>query len=1050
MFINMKDVPKWDTSKHYFDQKTLTLQFYEEEMRKITEGVNIGGYKMHPFMYFHLNFFQTPVPTRMENGTMKDIMGNPPLDDNLYYIIESLKEAQERQKVLFLFGCRGFAKTTFIASYTQHTVLTKPDGNFSIIGGDEGDLKSITSLIDKSLNRVNPAFFLPTIKKDWEDYVSFGYKDKSTSGKTYVHSEIRITNAAKGSNSSSEKGAGLSPIGYIMDEALHEDTLVYKEGHRVPIKDIQVGDQIYGRDGKLTTVLDKINPGVVDMYQIELADNRVINASENHQWTVYNTQKSKWELKTTLELFNRHFQVKKDNRYGVVNKTAIYSLPTNEPIQYNEKNLPIDPYWLGLWLGDGNKHSTTVFTVDDEIESYCREYAGQIEQEFKSKIIELHSQKGKTFRTATILGKNKKNNLLLNNLKELDLLRNKHIPEIYLYANVDQRLALLQGLMDTDGCAVKNSLAEFTTSQPQLAEDFENLCRSLGIALKLTVRKGRYKKQGVVKYTKDSYRFSLKTELPIFKLDRKIKLFQQKDITNKKQKSLIERITIKSVTKTGTQSQAFCIKVDNKDNLFIAGNYIVTHNCGKYSFKSIFESAIPSFKTPHGYKLIPILSGTSGNTTLSKDAREVLENPDVFDVLPINYERLNNFVDPEEITWKEGKKFGTFVPGQMSYRLTVPKISKSFGEFVKLNSKELKALKINVTDWKSARESIQSLGGAGAKESTKNKNKMYYPLDTDDCFLTTTPNPFPVAVIDRRIRELEQSAMNGRSVDIIREGADYKTVFSAKTKAAVVHTGGNIDAPVVIYDEVPEQQPEKYTFVSGLDDYKLNDSDTDSLGAFYVIKRRNLELNNPCETIHASYVSRPERHRDFHATCENLIEMWSAECFMEAVDVSFEEYLEGKNKAAKWLAPAVTFAKSKDARSNAKLQKKYGLFPTAGNNEYRMNVLVDWCWEQHTVGIDDSGREIVKYSVEFIDDIELLQELKDWQKGKNSDRKEAFSHALLYAHLLDVDNVRPKSLKHKSNVLRTGSSYEDQSQMKNKPAKQLSPYSMRSRSPYRR
>ena len=690
MFINMKDVPKWDTSKHYFDQKVLTLQFYEEEMRKITEGVNIGGYKMHPFMYFHLNFFQTPVPTKMENGTTKDIMGNPPLDDNLYYIIESLKEAQERQKVLFLFGCRGFAKTTFIASYTQHTVLTKPDGNFSIIGGDEGDLKSITSLIDKSLNRVNPAFFLPSIKKDWDDYVSFGYKDKSTSGKTYVHSEIRITNAGRGASGSSEKGAGLSPIGYIMDEV------------------------------------------------------------------------------------------------------------------------------------------------------------------------------------------------------------------------------------------------------------------------------------------------------------------------------------------------------------------------GKYSFRAIFESAIPSFKTPHGYKLIPILSGTSGNTTLSKDAREVLENPDVYDVLPMNYDRLNNFVDPDEITWSKDKKFGTFVPGQMSYRLTVPKISKSFGEFIKIPTKELKSLKINVTDWKSAKESIQALGGAGAKESTKNKNKMYYPLDTDDCFLTTTPNPFPVAIIDRRIRELEQTAMSGRSVDIIREGSEYKTIFSAKTKASVIHPGGNIDAPIVIYDEVPEQQPEKYTFVSGLDDYKLNDSDTDSLGAFYVIKRRNLELNNPCETIHASYVSRPERHNDFHATCENLIEMWAAECFMEAVDVSFEEYLEGKKKAVKWLAPAVTFAKSKDARSNAKLQKKYGLFPTAGNNEYRMNILVDWCWEQHTVGIDDSGREIVKYSVEFIDDIELLQELRDWQKGKNSDRKEAFSHALLYAHLLDVDNVRPKSLKHKSNVLRSGASYEDQTRMQNKPAKQLSPYSMRSRSPYRR
>lgn len=840
----MKDVPKWDTSKHYFDQKVLTLQFYEEEMRKITEGVNIGGYKMHPFMYFHLNFFQTPVPTKMENGTTKDIMGNPPLDDNLYYIIESLKEAQERQKVLFLFGCRGFAKTTFIASYTQHTVLTKPDGNFSIIGGDEGDLKSITSLIDKSLNRINPAFFLPSIKKDWDDYVSFGYKDKSTSGKTYVHSEIRITNAGRGASGSSEKGAGLSPIGYIMDEALHEDTLIPTTKGLRPIKDIQIGDIIYAGDGSETTVRSKINPVTNKTYEFVFANGTSVISSPNHKW----------------------------------------------PISF-----------------DGD----TIFLKD------------------KTKTSEI--------------------------------------------------------------------VRLFTT------------------------------------YYKKDNKSWFQIHMPTYNLESSVSGLTQLLEINEKERSNV-----------------FCLGVDHPTETFLVDGNIVTGNCGKYSFRAIFESAIPSFKTPYGYKLIPILSGTSGNTTLSKDAREVLENPDVFNILPINYDLLNNFVDPDEITWTKGKKFGTFVPGQMSYRLDVPKISKPFGEFVKLNSKELKNLKINVTNWKNAREHVQALVENGAKESTKNKNKMYYPLDTDDCFLTTTPNPLPVAIIDRRIRELEQTAMSGRSVDIIREGSEYKTIFSAKTKASVIHSGGNIDAPVVIYDEVPEQQPEKYTFVSGLDDYKLNDSDTDSLGAFYVIKRRNLELNNPCETIHASYVSRPERHRDFHATCENLIEMWSAECFMEAVDVSFEEYLEGKNKAAKWLAPAVTFAKSKDARSNAKLQKKYGLFPTAGNNEYRMNVLVDWCWEQHTVGIDDSGREIVKYSVEFLDDIELLYELKDWQKGKNSDRKEAFSHALLYAHLLDVDNVRPKSLKHKSNVLRSGASYEDQTRMQNKPTKQLSPYSMRSRSPYRR
>lgn len=839
MFINMKDVPRWDPTKHYFDQKSLTLQFYEEEMRKITEGVNIGGYRMHPFMYFHLNFFQTPVPTLMPNGENKDIMGNPPLDDNLYYIIESLKEAQQLQKILFLFGCRGFAKTTFIASYTQYTILTKPDGNFSIIGGDDGDLRSITSLIDKSLNRINPAFFLPTLKKDWEDYVSFGYKDRSSAGKTYIHSEIRITNANKGSKNASEKGAGLSPIGYIMDEALHEHTAVYVPGGSRFIRDLKVGDTVYAGDGKPVKILSKINPGVQKTYEFVFENGDSIFSSANHKWPI----------------------------------------------------------------------------------TFKRGY-------------DLNAKKYLTSEIITMVGND---------------------PELKIFVSTCDPDSLV-----TSSRAIKH-------------------------------------------------------------------------------------------IRHGDEAQVYCIGVDHPSETFIIFGDIVTGNCGKYSFKSIFESAIPSFKTQHGYKLIPILSGTSGNQELSKDAKEVLENPDVFDILPINYDRLEKITDPEYITWAadKKKKFGTFVPGPMSYRLLSPKISKPFGEFVKSSHKALQKLKINVTDWQKATEEIKKLGGSGAKEATKNRNKMYYPLSLDDCFLTTTPNPFPVAIIDRKIRELEQNAMSGRPVDIIREGSAYQTVFSTKEKAAVVHPGGNIDAPIMIYDDIPETQPEKYMNVSGLDDYKLNESDTDSLGAFYVLKRRNLELNSPCETILASYVSRPERHRDFHHRCENLIEIFAAECFMEAVDVAFEEYLDGKQKAAKWLAPAVTFAKSKDARSNARLQKKYGLFPTAGNNEYRMNVLVDWCWEQHTIGIDDAGNSIVKYGVEFIDDIELLKELRDWQKGKNSDRKEAFSHALLYAHLLDIDNVRPKSLRKSNNVLRTGSSEEYLADSQRKPAKPSSPYTMKNRSPYR-
>lgn len=1020
MFINMQDTPVWDPGKHYFDQKTSTIQFYEEEFEKIKNGVNIGGYHMHPWLYFHLNFFKTPIPTAVSGGGTVDLLKNPPLDDNSLYISANLEDAEKLNKVLFLFGCRGFSKSSFLASYTQQTILTKPDGNFSIIGGDEGDLKSISSLMVKSFNSINPAFFIPTIQKDWESYVSFGFKDKSTAGKTYVHSEIRITNAVKGSGGASEKGAGLSPIGYIMDEALHEDTLIYKEDGEIPIRDVQIGDRIYGQDGNLTTVLDKINPGIVDMYEFELSDNRTIKSSGNHLWTVYNTQKSKWEIKTTLELSKRYYQRKIDKRYEKENKSLIYSIPHNLPLAYPEKDLQVDPYWFGLWLGDGNQISPIIYTIDDEIEQYCKNYALQIDQPFVSKSVEIHCQNNKNFRVVSIIGKDKKNNYLLKKIQNLGLIRNKHIPAEYLRSSIDQRLSILQGLMDTDGSAVRKYSAEFSTSQPKLAKDFENLCRSLGIALKLKIKKGQYKKLDKIIETKNVYRFSLKTKLPIFRLSRKIKVFNGGIISDKKQQSFLDRITIKKITKLDSKSQAYCLKVDNKDRLFLAENYIVTHNCGKYAFKDIFESAIPSFKTQYGYKLVPILSGTSGNVELSKDAREVLENPDVFDILPMNFERLNNMVPPEFITWDKDfkKKFGTFVPGQMSYRLLTPRIDRSLSDFVGISSPELKSLKVKSTDWAKAKDEIDSLGGASAKEKTKDRNKMYYPLELDHCFLTKGANPFPTTIINKRIRELEESGKAGRAVEIIKDGAEYHQKFSEKRKADVRHKGGSIDAPIMLYSELPEKTPERYKFVSGLDDYKLNESDTDSLGAFYVIKRRNLEINSPCETVVASYVSRPDRHRDFHKTLETMIEVWAAECLMEAVDVSFEEYLELKGKAAKWLAPAITFAKSKDSRNNTKLQKKYGLFPTAGNNEHRMNVLVDWCWEEHTIGIDDEGVPITKYSVEFLDDIELLIELRDWQKGKNSDRKEAFSHALLHAHQLDADGIRPKSQQKNTGVLR--------------------------------
>lgn len=884
MFINMnpKDIPRWNPKLHFYDQEKSVLEFYEEEFKKIKNGINIGGYKVPPLLYFHLNFFVTPIP--QENGD--ELLMSPPLDDNIFYVVESYEEAKRLNNILFLFGTRGFAKSTFISSITQQTVITKPNGNFSIVGGSDPDLTALSSLMEKTFNNINPAFFIPTLTKEWDSHIEFGVKDKQVGGVRHIHSEIMITNVDKGTSKKSEKGAGLSPIGFVIDEALHEDTILYLEDGEKPIKDIKAGDKVFGADGKLTTVLEVVDPGVVEMYDVELSDGRVIQASENHLWTILDTEGEE-RVVTTAEI--------SFTRPGAI------QIPITKAIEYPKKKLHYNPFI------EGNKRSFW----------------------FSS-----------------------------------------GVPNSILNASVRQRKFFLVGYLGWDIFVLPKKFEVWSDSAPNL----KKFLWGLGIYFET-------KKVGP-----NSTQFH----------------------THPHKKY----VTIQSVLPTGQLSQSYCIKVDNDDHLFVAGDYVVTHNCGKFAFKKVLESAIPSFKTQHGFKLVPILSGTSGNTELSKDARMVLEDPKAYNVLPVNFDLLDKISDPDFITWEHNKKrknFGTFVPGQMSYRIEVPKIKKSFADFIGVKNKNLAKIDIYTTDWKNATEYLKELHGTGKDESKRNRERMYFPLELDDCFLTTSPNPFPTTIIDRHIRELEDSGSVGRNIKLVRDANKFSTEFSTKRRAEVSHPGGSVDAPIIAFDEVPDTPPERFIFVSGLDDYKQNVSDTDSLGAFYVIRRRNLSPNTPCETIVASLTTRPERHRDFHVQIENMIECWSAECLMESADTSFIEYLDTRMKAGKWLAPAITFANKKGTKTN--LSSAYGLYPTTGNNEYRMNLLIDWCWEQHTVGIADDGTTIVKYGVEFIDDIDLLKEMRDWKKEGNFDRIAAFSHALVHAVELDKDEVRPKSLK---------------------------------------
>lgn len=351
---------------------------------------------------------------------------------------------------------------------------------------------------------------------------------------------------------------------------LEENTIVYTETGECKIKDVNIGDKIYGKDGKLTNITNKFNFNDQLQYKIELQDGREIECGGGHLWNVRSPgTSSKFKTLTTEFLYNN---INKRIRTDKINhkNESYWFIPNNNPIEYDEKELPIDPYLLGLWLGDGSKNRVSITSADSEIVNYIYEVA----KHYNHKVT-LNFNKYKTCPTYHITeGRGKHDRELVNEFKKLNLLNNKHIPDIYLKSSINQRIELLKGLMDSDGNSnIGTNNCEFSNSNKRVIDDFEKLVRSLAISCKIKSKIPTFKYKEKLKYGKISYRVYLRPEFCPFKLQRKVDSYVY-DSSKHKTKNCIG---IKSITPT-TIKPSVCISVDNKDNLFIAGNYIVTHN----------------------------------------------------------------------------------------------------------------------------------------------------------------------------------------------------------------------------------------------------------------------------------------------------------------------------------------------------------------------------------------------------------------------------------------------------------------------------------------
>lgn len=798
-------------------------------------------------------------------------------------------------------------------------------------------------------------------------------------------------------------------------KALLDSELIYTPYGPKKIGFADIGDIIYGDDGKLTTVVGVYPQGFVDMYKVTFEDGRSIVCCGQHQWKV--KYHGDYKVMSTMGIIHSDFQkmtidigeaVDSPERRWLMSPQLLGSLTasflcgsTDRIFELSNKEMDDIIYsskkQKELFISSFMKISCGISTGDDRFKVvYKSEYIiSFVRRIFWSMgyycvmdgddmyISKTHNR----LRISDIdyYGKYKATCIEVDNKSHQFLTTNFVVSH-----NTTIMSSLLQ-MNATMTIGLSHSVVGFSDS------DLSNI--------------GEYCEYG------------LDHVHPFFRINR-TKTDWSSGVTLGKRMSngvrdvhaIISIANINMGRKTSTQKTAGLTPAT-----------AIFDEVGKGPIKKPYTAAMPSYDTPYGWRLSPILAGTGGEVELSKDAQEMFSDPDTYNLLVMDWDILNRRAMKGK-TWKE-RKWAMFIPGQMAN--SGVKRTIGLGHYLdKPDDKKLNKIKIDATDFEA---STNKLNEERKKLSTKDRvaytsHTMFYPFTIDDCFLSSSQNLFPVEyAIKHKNDLLESGQYSGMLCDVFLEsGNKLGTTKSNKQLAGFPFSGGVIDAPVQIFEMPQSNRFDDYVYVAGLDGYKQAKSDTASLGTFYIFKRR-VGIRDPyAYRIVVSYAARPSSIDQFCRTCEVLQKGYGAICLMENADQMYEQYLNRKSgMPASFFLFAGEAIANKYVKAGSRQNSKLGLYPTPGNQNLLFSCVVDYCWQDFVVGYDDqTGLDITVKGIELIDDIALLDEIIQYKPGLNVDRIIAFGHALVLARYFDDNNYMPKSKIEEMNNARKEDAYK--------------------------
>lgn len=798
-------------------------------------------------------------------------------------------------------------------------------------------------------------------------------------------------------------------------KALLDSELIYTPHGSKKIGFADIGDIIYGDDGKLTTIVGVYPQGFVDMYKVTFEDGRSVVCCGHHQWKV--KYHGDYKVMSTMGIIHSDF--------------SKMTIDIGEAVDFPERRWLISPQLMGSLAA-----SFLCGATDRIFELSKKEMDDVIYSSKKQK--ELFIGSFMKIACGINTGDDRfkvvyKSEYIISFVRKIFWSMGYYCvmdgDDMYISKTHDRlRISDIDyyGRYKATCIEVDNKSHQFLTTNFVVSHNTTIMSSLLQMNATMTIGLSH----SVVGFSDSDLsnigeycEYGLDHVHPFFRINR-TKTDWSSGVTLGKRMSngvrdihaIISIANINMGRKTSTQKTAGLTPAT-----------AIFDEVGKGPIKKPYTAAMPSYDTPYGWRLSPILAGTGGEVELSKDAQEMFSDPETYNLLVMDWDILNRRAMKGK-TWKE-RKWAMFVPGQMAN--SGVKVTIGLGDYLgKPDDKKLNKIKIDATDFEA---STNKLNEERKKLSTKDRvaytsHTMFYPFTIDDCFLSSSQNLFPVEyAIKHKNDLLESGQYSGMLCDVFLEsGNKLGTTKSNKQLAGFPFSGGVIDAPVQIFEMPQSNRFDDYIYVTGCDPYKQAKSDTPSLGAFYVFKRR-VGIRDPyAYRIVASYVSRPSSIDQFCRTCEVLQKGYGAICLMENADQMYEQYLNRKSgMPASFFLFAGEAIANKYVKAGSRQNSKLGLYPTPGNQNLLFSCVVDYCWQDFVIGYDDStGLDITVKGIELIDDIALLDEIIQYKPGLNVDRIIAFGHALVLARYFDDNNYMPKSKIDEMNNARKEDAYK--------------------------